>query len=79
MKPFSKFQPTKLIPKFLHLLPEQLFRLMFLLIQRFQLERAWQLLAVQELPHLLHQLQLPQRHQLLLHQLLHQLFLLQRQ
>ena len=64
MKPFSKFQLTRLIPKFLHLLPEQLFLSMFQLIQLFQLARVWQLLAVQELLHLLHLLQLPLLHQL---------------
>ena len=37
MKLFLKFQLTKLIPKFLHLLPEQFFQSMFLLIQLFQL------------------------------------------
>ena len=61
MKLFSKFQLTKLILKFLHLLPEQLFRLMCLLIQLFQSERVWQLLAAQELLHLL---RLPLLHQL---------------
>ena len=64
MKLFLKFQLTKLIPKFLHLLPEQLFRSMCLLIQLFQLELVWRLLALQELLHLLHLLQLPLLHQL---------------
>jgi hypothetical protein len=61
---FSKFQQTKLIPKFLHLLPEQLFQSMFQLIQLFQLERVWRLLAVRVRLLLLHQLQLPLLHQL---------------